>query len=66
MLYDSLSSKETSVLFTSSTMALYIGNSSNDTKNEWYKAPEEFGSDVYALSDEYAEKFNLPKSNQAN
>lgn len=38
----------------------------NDTKNEWYKAPEEFGSDVYALSDEYAEKFNLPKSNQAN
>lgn len=38
----------------------------NDTKNEWYKAPEEFGSDVYALSDEYAEKFNLPKSYQAN
>lgn len=38
----------------------------NDTKNEWYKAPEEFGSDVYALSDEYAEKFDLPKSNQAN
>ena len=38
----------------------------NDTKNEWYKAPEEFESDVYALSDEYAEKFNLPKSNQAN
>ena len=24
----------------------------NDTKNEWYKAPEEFESDVYALSDD--------------
>ena len=38
----------------------------NDSKNEWYKTPEEFGPDVYALSDEYAEKFDLPKSNQAN
>lgn len=38
----------------------------NDPKNEWYKTPEEFGPDVYALSDEYAEKFDLPKSNQAN
>ena len=38
----------------------------NDSKNEWYKTPVEFGPDVYALSDEYAEKFDLPKSNQAN
>lgn len=38
----------------------------NDSKNEWYKTPEEFGPDVYALSDEYAEKFDFPKSNQAN
>ena len=38
----------------------------NDSKNEWYKTPEELGPDVYALSDEYAEKFDLPKSNQAN
>lgn len=38
----------------------------NDSKNEWYKTPEEFEPDVYALSDEYAEKFDLPKSNQAN
>lgn len=42
-----------------------LDNRCVNSQNHYYSYPEKFSPDVYTLSDQYAEKFDLPKNSQA-